>query len=73
LLQLPRNTDAVETPNGLLAILEFHARQLSLRTDAPAKPVRLAFSELFIKQRIGLTDEESGRADQRKCLHAIFP
>jgi hypothetical protein len=27
-------------------------------TGAPAKPVRLAFGALFIKQRLGLTDEE---------------
>jgi len=28
-------------------------------TGAPAKPVRLAFGALFIKQRLGLTDEET--------------
>ena len=29
------------------------------KTGAPAKPVRLAFGALFIKQRLGLTDEET--------------
>ena len=28
-------------------------------TGAPAKPVRLAFAALFIKQRLGLSDEET--------------
>jgi IS5 family transposase len=28
-------------------------------TGAPAKPARLAFGALFIKQRLGLTDEET--------------
>jgi IS5 family transposase len=29
------------------------------QTGAPAKPVRLAFGALFIRQRLGLTDEET--------------
>jgi hypothetical protein len=33
--------------------------QFNPTTGAPAKPVRLAFGALFIKQRLGLTDEET--------------
>jgi IS5 family transposase len=33
--------------------------QFSPKTGAPAMPVRLAFGALFIKQRLGLTDEET--------------
>ena len=33
--------------------------QFSPTTGAPAKPVRLALGALFIKQRLGLTDEET--------------
>jgi len=36
-----------------------YAPQFSPITGAPAKPVRLAFGALFIKQRLGLTDEET--------------
>jgi len=36
-----------------------YAPQFSPTTGAPAKPVRLAFGALFIKQRLGLTDEEA--------------
>jgi len=35
------------------------ASQFNPTTGAPAKPVRLAFGALFIKQRLGLTDEET--------------
>jgi hypothetical protein len=35
------------------------APQFSLTMGAPANPVRLAFGALFIKQRLGLTDEET--------------
>jgi transposase, IS5 family len=35
------------------------APQFSPTTGAPAKPVRLAFGALFIKQQLGLTDEET--------------
>jgi bifunctional DNA-binding transcriptional regulator/antitoxin component of YhaV-PrlF toxin-antitoxin module len=38
---------------------ETSAPQFSPKTGAPAKPVRLAFGALFIKQRLGLTDEET--------------
>lgn len=36
-----------------------YASQFSPTTGAPAKSVRLAFGALFIKQRLGLTDEET--------------
>ncbi len=38
---------------------ESYAPQFNPTTGAPAKPVRLAFGALFIKQRLGLTDEET--------------
>ncbi len=38
---------------------ETYAHQFSPTTGAPAKPVRMAFGALFIKQRLGLTDEET--------------
>ena len=38
---------------------ETYAPQFNPTTGAPAKPVRLAFGALFIKQRLGLTDEET--------------
>ena len=38
---------------------ETYASQFSSTTGAPAKSVRLAFGALFIKQRLGLTDEET--------------
>lgn len=36
-----------------------YAPQFSRNTGAPAKTVRLAFGALFIKQRLGLSDEET--------------
>lgn len=36
---------------------ETYAPQFSPTTGAPAKPVRLAFGALFIKQRLGLTND----------------
>jgi hypothetical protein len=36
-----------------------YATQFSPTTGALAKPARLAFGTLFIKQRLGLTDEET--------------
>jgi len=36
-----------------------YATQFDPTTGAPAKPVRLAFGALFIKQRLGLSDEET--------------
>ncbi len=38
---------------------ETYASQFNPTTGAPAKPMRLAFGALFIKQRLGLTDEET--------------
>jgi hypothetical protein len=38
---------------------ETYAPQFNPTTGAPAKPVRLAFGALFIKQRLGLSDEET--------------
>ena len=38
---------------------ETYAHQFSSTNGAPAKPVRLAFGALFIKQRLGLSDEET--------------
>ena len=36
-----------------------YAPQFNPTTGAPAKPVLLAFGALFIKQRLGLSDEET--------------
>ena len=38
---------------------ETYAAQFNPTTGAPAKPVRLAFGAPFIKQRLGLSDEET--------------
>ena len=38
---------------------ETYAPQFNATIGAPAKPVRLAFGSLYIKQRLGLTDEET--------------
>ena len=38
---------------------ETYAPQFNPSTGAPAKPVCLAFGAMFIKQRLGLTDEET--------------
>jgi transposase, IS5 family len=38
---------------------EAYAPQFNPTTGAPAKPVRLAFGALFIKQRLGLSEEET--------------
>ncbi|MEA5413811.1 transposase, partial [Synechococcus sp. BA-132 BA5] len=38
---------------------EAYAPQFSANVGAPAKPVRLAFGSLYIKQRLELTDEET--------------
>ena len=50
----------------LLAVLipwqkleEAYAPQFSANVGAPAKPVRLAPGSLYIKQSLGLTDEET--------------
>ncbi len=41
------------------ALEKTYAPQFNPTTGAPAKPVRLAFGALFIKQRPGLTDKGS--------------
>jgi hypothetical protein len=41
------------------ALEETYAPQFNPTTGAPAKPVRLAFGALFIRQRLGLTDVET--------------
>jgi hypothetical protein len=38
---------------------EAYVPQFSANVGDPAKPVRLAFGSLYIKQRLGLTDEET--------------
>jgi IS5 family transposase len=38
---------------------ETYAPQFNPTTSSTAKPVMLSFGELFIKQRLGLTDEET--------------
>ena len=38
---------------------ETYAPQFNATIGAPAKPVRLAFGSLYIKHRVGLTDEET--------------
>jgi hypothetical protein len=50
---------------------ETYATQFSLTTGAPAKPVRLNFGVLFIKQRLGLTDEETVERI-RENAHMLF-
>ena len=50
-----------------------YAPQFSRTTGAPAKSVRLAFGALFIKQRLGLSDEETVEQIREKRLYAVFP
>jgi hypothetical protein len=38
---------------------ETYATQFNPTTGAPPKPIRLAFGALFIKHRLGLSDEET--------------
>ena len=40
-------------------LVKSDAPQFNPTTGAPAKPVRLAFGALFIKQLLGLTDEQT--------------
>jgi hypothetical protein len=51
---------------------ESYAPQFSPMTGAPALPARLAFGALFIKQRLGLTNEETSYKSE-KMLTCIFP
>ena len=49
---------------------ETYAPQFNPTTGAPAKPVMLAFGELFIEQRLGLTDEETvGQIRDNAYMH----
>lgn len=49
-----------------------YAPQFNPTTGAPAKPVSLAFGALFIKQRLGLTDEETVEQISEKTLICSF-
>ena len=51
---------------------ETYAPQFSPTTGAPAKSVRLAFGALFIKQRLGLTDEETVEQIREKHICSFF-
>ncbi len=49
-----------------------YASQFSPTTGAPAKPARLAFGALFIKQRLGLTDVETVEQIREKPCIQFF-
>jgi hypothetical protein len=51
---------------------EAYAPQFSATVGAPAKPVRLAFGSLYIRQRLGLTDEETVRQIQENAYMQFF-
>ena len=51
---------------------EAYAPQFSANVGAPAKPVRLAFGSLYIKQRLGLTDEETVLQIQENAYMQFF-
>jgi hypothetical protein len=52
---------------------EPYAPQFSPTVGAPAKPVRLAFGALFIRQRLGLTDAETiHQIQQNPYIHIQF-
>jgi IS5 family transposase len=51
---------------------EAYATQFSPTTGAPAKPARLAFGALFIKQRLCLTDEETVEQIREKPYLQFF-
>jgi hypothetical protein len=44
-----------------MAFYSTYALQFTPTIGAPAKPVRLAFGALFIKQRLALTNEETAK------------
>ena len=52
---------------------EIYASQFNPTTGAPAKPVRLAFGALFIKQRLGLTDKEIVEQIRGNAYMQFFP
>ena len=49
-----------------------YAPQFNPATSSPAKPVRLAFAALFIKQRLGLTDEETAEQIRESAYMQFF-
>jgi hypothetical protein len=51
---------------------EAYAPQFNPTTGAPAKPVRLAFGALFIKQRLGLSDEETVEQIRENAFMQFF-
>jgi transposase, IS5 family len=51
---------------------ETYAPQFSPTTGVLAKPVRLAFGALFIKQRLGLTDEETVEQIRENAFMQFF-
>jgi len=53
-------------------IEEAYAPQFSPTTGAPAKPARLAFGALFIKQRLGLSDEETVEQIRENAYISFF-
>jgi IS5 family transposase len=53
-------------------IEEAYVHQFSPTTGAPAKPARLAFGALFIKQRLGLSDEETDEQIRENAYMQFF-
>jgi hypothetical protein len=53
-------------------IEDAYAHQFSPTTGAPAKPARLAFGALFIKQRLGLSDEETLSRSKKMLICSFF-
>jgi transposase, IS5 family len=51
---------------------ETYAPQFNPTTCAPPKPVRLAFGALFIKQRLGLSDEETVEQIRENAYMQLF-
>jgi IS5 family transposase len=51
---------------------ETYAPQFSPKTGAPEKSVRMAFGALFIKQRLGLSDEETIEQSRENAYMQFF-
>jgi hypothetical protein len=51
---------------------ENYASQFSANVGAPAKPVRLAFGFLHIKQPLRITDEETSRFKEALGKHDFY-
>jgi hypothetical protein len=49
-----------------------YAPQFSRSVGAPEKPVRLAFGALFIKQRLGLPDEQTVHQSQENAYTGLW-